>query len=111
MATRKKTAIEKALPLDTPERFRMGEMGNLGLKVFNGVTNAELKLELNFPNNIQTYREMSYHPAINAPLTLFENIISKATWAIVPPKDATEEEKNQCKAPITKKWLKLCKKK
>lgn len=97
MATRKKTAIEKALPLDTPERFRMGEMGNLGLKVFNGVTNAELKRELNFPNNIQTYREMSYHPAINAPLTLFENIISKATWAIVPPKDATEEEKNRCK--------------
>lgn len=97
MATRKKTAIEKALPLDTPERFRMGEMGNLGLKVFNGVTNAELKRELNFPNNIQTYREMSYHTAINAPLTLFENIISKATWTIVPPKDATEEEKNRCK--------------
>ena len=97
MATRKKTAIEKALPLDTPERFRMGEMGNLGLKVFNGVTNAELKRELNFPNNIQTYREMSYHPAINAPLTLFENITSKATWTIIPPKDATEEEKNRCK--------------
>ncbi|MCZ2397806.1 MAG: DUF935 domain-containing protein [Chitinophagales bacterium] len=97
MATRKKTAIEKALPLDTPERFRMGEMGNLGLKVFNGVTNAELKRELNFPNNIQTYKEMSYHPAINAPLTLFENIISKATWTVVPPKDATEEEKNRCR--------------
>lgn len=97
MATRKKDVIEKALQSDAPERFRMGEMGNLGLKVFNGVTNAELKRELNFPNNVQTYKEMSYHPAINAPLTLFENIISKATWLVVPPKDATEKEKNQCK--------------
>lgn len=103
MAARKKAPegavpVEKALlPQDQPERFRMSEMGSLGLSVFNGVTQDELKKELNFPHSLTTFREMSIHSAINAPLTLFENIISKATWIYKPPVDATEEEKNQAK--------------
>lgn len=97
MAARKK-AIEKAVsPLDQPERFRMGEMGALGLRTFSGVTQDELKAELNWPRSINTFRDMSYHSAVNAPLTLFENIISKATWTYKPPADATEEEKEQAK--------------
>ena len=97
MAARKK-AIEKAVsPLDQPERFRLGEMGALGLRTFSGVTQDELKAELNWPRSINTFRDMSYHSAVNAPLTLFENIISKATWTYKPPADATEEEKEQAK--------------
>ena len=97
MAARKK-AIEKAVsPLDQPERFRLGEMGSLGLRTFSGVTQDELKAELNWPRSINTFRDMSYHSAVNAPLTLFENIISKATWTYKPPADATEEEKEQAK--------------
>ncbi len=97
MAARKK-AIEKAVsPLDQPERFRLGEMGSLGLRTFSGVTQDELKAELNWPRSTNTFRDMSYHSAVNAPLTLFENIISKATWTYKPPADATEEEKNQAK--------------
>jgi len=47
MAARKK-AIEKAVsPLDQPERFRMGELGSLGIRHFGGVTQDELKAELN----------------------------------------------------------------
>lgn len=103
MAARKKETegavpVEKALlPQDQPERFRLGEMGSLGLNVFNGVTQDELKKELNWPYSINTFREMSSHSAINAPLTLFENIISKATWLYKPPPDATDEEKKQAK--------------
>lgn len=97
MAARKK-AIEKAVsPLDQPERFRLGEMGSLGLRTFSSVTHDELKAELNWPRSINTFRDMSYHSAVNAPLTLFENIISKATWTYKPPADATEEEKEQAK--------------
>ena len=97
MAARKK-AIEKAVsPLDQPERFRMSELGNLGLRVFQGVPQEELKRELNWPASITTFKQMSYHSSINAPLTLFENIISKATWTYKPPIDATEEEKEQSK--------------
>jgi len=91
MATKKNTSV-----MDTPERFKMSEAGYLGLSIFNGVSNEELKKELNFPYSIKTYRNMSYHSSINSALTLFDNLIGKATWSMVPPKDATEEEKNQC---------------
>lgn len=97
MATRKKP-IEKATNIvDSPERFRLGEMGSLGLKIFNGVSQTELKKELNWPNSILTYKEMSIHATVNSPLTLFENIIAKATWTFKPPEEATEEEKEQAR--------------
>lgn len=97
MAARKK-AIEKAVsPLDQPERFRLGEMGSLGLRVFNGVPQDELKRELNWPHSILTFKDMSSHSAVNAPLTLFENIISKATFIYKPPENATEQEKEQAR--------------
>jgi len=99
MAATKKTAVNKATisALDQPERFRLGEMGHMGLRVFQGVSQDELKRELNFPESIMTFKEMSYHSSVNAALTLFENIISKATWNFKPLVDATEEEKKQCK--------------
>jgi hypothetical protein len=96
MATRKINKATTAFD-ETPDRFRLGEMGRLGLSVFNGVTNTELKSELNWPNSINTYKQMSYHSSINSALTLFDTIIGKATWSMLPPKDATEEEKLQCK--------------
>jgi len=97
MATRKK-AIEKAVsPLDQPERFRMGEIGSIGRPTFAGVTQDELKRELNWPQSINTFKSMTEHSAVNAPLTLFENIISKATWNYKPPEEPTEQEKEQAK--------------
>lgn len=93
MATRKQ--VQKATT-ETPDRFKLGESGFIGLNIFSGVSNDELKRELNFPNNIKIYKEMSYHSAVNSSLTLFDNIISKATWTFKPPANATEEEKRQC---------------
>ena len=101
MAARKKAPegalpVEKALlPQDQPERFRLGEMGSLGLNVFNGVTQDELKKELNWPNSLNIFKEMSTHSTVNAPLTLYENIISGAVWSFKPPPDPTPEEKRQ----------------
>jgi hypothetical protein len=96
MARKRTETVEKAIaPADQPERFRIGEIGYSGLSIFDGVTNEEIKRELNFPYNIKTYREMSYHTSVNACLQLYENLISKVTWRIVPPKDASEEEKKQ----------------
>ena len=83
--------------VDQPDRFKLSEMGNLGLSVFGGVTDSELRSELNFPHSIKTYKTMSAHSAINSALTLFDNIVGKAKWNMVPPKDASEEEKRQCK--------------
>lgn len=88
--------VQKAVD-DTPERFKLSESGYLGLNVFNGVSNDELKRELNFPNSINTYKQMSYHSTINAALTLYENLIGKVDWSFKPIKDATNEELRQAK--------------
>lgn len=79
------------------ERFRLGEIGSLGLNIQYGVSNEEIKKELNFPGNIDTYKQMSYHPTINSAMTLFENLASNVSWQFTPLPDATEEEKRQCK--------------
>lgn len=81
--------------MDKPERFRMSEMGYAGLNVFNGVTKDEIKRELQWPTCIKTYKQMSYHSSIAAPLTLYENIIGKSDFKFVAPEKATEEELNQ----------------
>lgn len=87
-----KVEVSKATSEDI-SRFRMGELGYAGNILFNGITNNELKKELNHPESINTYKLMSYHPAISAPLKLFDSMVSKANLRFVPPKDATESEK------------------
>ena len=87
--------ITKAINTDTPERFKLSEAGYLGLNVWNGITQDELKKELNFPHSVKTFKQMTYHGTINSALTLFDNLISKVEWTFKPPKDATEAEKKQ----------------
>lgn len=83
--------------LDKPERFKLSEVGYRGLSVFNGVSNDEVKRDLTWPYSIQTFKNMSYHSAINAGLTLFDNLIGKVNWSVVPPENATEQELEQTK--------------
>lgn len=85
-------SVEKA-----DSRIRLSEIGYSGLLLFDGVTMDEMRKELRFPNSIKTYKMMSYHPAISAPFALYRNLISKATWRIVPPEKATKEELEQTK--------------
>jgi hypothetical protein len=87
-------SVQKAVD-DTPDRFKLSESGYLGLNVFNGVSNDELKRELNFPNSVNTYKQMSYHGTINSALTLYENLIGKVDWSFKPIKDASAEELRQ----------------
>lgn len=96
MATKKQTkvAVEKATS-DTPDRFRLGEMGNLGVRIFDGVSQEELRRELTFPQAVKTYKEMSYHSSIASALTLYEVLVSQARYKVVEPENATEEEKQQ----------------
>ncbi len=91
MATRKPTMKAE----DKPARFRLDSVGYTGLNFFDGVSTEELIRELNHPRSVKTYREMSYHPAINTPLSLYSSMVSKARYRILPVKDATDEEKKQ----------------
>lgn len=81
--------------MENIERFKLSEMSYSGLKLFNGVTNEEVKRELNFPESIKTFKQMSYHSTINAALTLYETLLAKADWKVVEPENATDEEKKQ----------------
>lgn len=95
MAT-KRTAVTKAMD-DKPDRFKMSETGYMGLNLFKGVSVDELRTELNFPNSIKTFKEMSVHGTVNSALTLYHNLLMKVDWKFVPPNDATPEEIEQCK--------------
>jgi hypothetical protein len=87
MATRK-TATK-------PKSSQMTEVGYSGLRMFDGVTAEETMRELNFPRSNKVFKEMSYHPAINTALSLYNSMIGKATFRFVPPKDATAREVKQ----------------
>lgn len=85
--------VEKAI--ETPDRFRLGEIGNLGLRIFDGVSSEELKKELTYPRAVKTFKEMSYHSTIASALILYEVLISQVKYKVVEPENATEEEKKQ----------------
>ncbi len=86
--------INKALSDPTVEipRFKLGEIGSIGIPIFNGVSNTELKSELNHPQSVNTYKLMSMHPSVNSCLSLFTNMVGNLRYRVVPPNDATEEE-------------------
>ena len=92
--TDKTTEIEKAAD-DSLSRFKMSESGYIGLNIFNGISNDELKKELNFPNNIKVFKEMSYHSTINSALSLYLNLCTKADWVVKEVPSASPEEKKQ----------------
>lgn len=88
-------AVEKAAlnePQTVSSRVKLGEIGYTGLKVFDGISQEELNKELRFPESIKTYKKMNQHPAVAAPLTLYNSMVSKAKFRVLPPKDATADE-------------------
>ena len=89
-----KTKIEKGVD-KAPERFKLGEMGFTGLRISHGVSADELDRDLNFPNNLKTFKKMTEHSTINGSLNFFSVIISKASWKYNPPDKASAEEIKQ----------------
>ncbi len=83
--------------LDTPDRFRLGELGYLGVKIFDGVSAEELKAELTYPEAVNTFKEMQYHSAISSALNLYEVLLSQAKYKVVPPEKATDKELEEAK--------------
>jgi hypothetical protein len=95
---RKVETLTKALlPSEQPERMKLGEIGYSGLSMFNGISQDELYRELTWPCSIKTYKQMSYHAAVGSCLNLYDSIISKVNWRVVPPQNATQEEIDQTK--------------
>ncbi len=91
------TKAVAANPMEQPDRFKLAAIGFSGLQMFDGITTDEIHKELQWPYSAKTFKKMTYNTAINSSLTLYENLISKVNWRVVPPQEATEEEKNQTK--------------
>lgn len=95
MTTKTKQKVEVEKGFNDPERFKLSETGSRGTNLWYGVSQDELKSELNYPASRITFKQMSYHGAVNAPLRLYENIIGRTDWVVRPPEKATEAEKEQ----------------
>jgi hypothetical protein len=73
----------------------MQEIGYAGQNLTAGVSTAEMNRELNYPQNLKTFKLMSMHPSINTALSLYNTMVSKARLRVVPVKDASKKEVKQ----------------
>ncbi len=71
------------LDTDLPD-FKMGEIGTVGLKVSNGIVLEEPRVELRWPRNLVTYKEMSFDVTIASALSLFQLLITRVPWKVAP---------------------------
>ena len=99
-------AENESLDLQTGDsaqpRIRFSEVGYTGLREFDGIILEEARKALQWPRANRTFQEMSQDATIASALSLFEMMISRVKWRVVPPEDATEEEKKQAR------FLKQC---
>lgn len=94
--TRRKDIAKAQDSLDgKPVPFRLGEIGVNGSSIVAGLPQDELKRELNFPYNIKTFKQMMLHPAVNASISLYKSMLSKATFRVIPVKNPTAKERKQ----------------
>lgn len=82
---------------DSSIRLRMGEQGYLGLRISNDQIYEEAREELRWPRSIQTYYEMANDATIASALSLFEMMISRVSWKVAIPKDASPELQKRAK--------------
>ena len=72
------------------------ELGTIGLKQTGGVVREEFLRELQGQRGMKVYREMRDNSAVNgASLTAIEMLARQVPWELVPPMEATDEEKKR----------------
>lgn len=73
--------IEKAEAAPIP-RMRLGEIGTLGLRQYQGRIYEESRKELRFPEACKTFRLMAQDATVSAALSLFEMMVSQVDWEV-----------------------------
>lgn len=112
-------AENESLDLQTGDsaqpRIKFSETGYTGLREFDGIILEEARRDLQFPHANRTYQEMSQDATIASALSLFEMMISRVKWRVVPPEDPTEEDKQkarflrQCMDDMEHSWFSFIK--
>ena len=90
-----KTDVTKA-SMET-QKFALSELGYNGLRVSSGQIYEEIKRELQFPQSITTYKQMTYDSAISSALSYYENMMLKTKFSVKPHPDADETHKEYAK--------------
>ena len=75
---------------NTVPKLAMKEVGNTGLKHFNGVIQEECNSELRYPQAIHTYKRMLKDPVISPAVEMIENKIASIPWYLSSPDGADE---------------------
>jgi hypothetical protein len=97
----KKTAKADGLAADsgvTQPRITLGETGFVGLRTTNGMIIEEANRVFRYPQFIKTVNEMRTDPTINAALNVYRMLLTRPTWTVKPPENATETEKKRAEA-------------
>lgn len=79
------------------QKFAMNEIGYNGLNVSNGQIYESLKRELQFPQSITTYKQMSYDSVVASALNYYEHMMLKTNFEVKSHPEATDEQKEYAK--------------
>lgn len=87
-----KTDVTKASK--ETQKFAMNELGYNGLNISNGRVYESLKRELQFPQSITTFKQMSYDSVVASALNYYEHMMLKAKFNTKPHPlaDETQQE-------------------
>lgn len=77
-------------------RMRLGAYSAPSLATIQGYIMEEARRELRFPKAATLYKKMILDPNIASAVSLIELLLSRVTWKIEVPKNASETEKKRC---------------
>jgi hypothetical protein len=81
----------------TAPRLKMGEIGSVGLAISNKQIVEESRKELQWPNNIKTYKEMQKDTTISSAINVFKLMLSRIDWNVKAPEGASEIQEKKAK--------------
>lgn len=73
-------------------KTQFSEIGNTGLVKYGGIVYEEMKYELQFPNSVKTYKQMSYDATVSAALNFYESMMLKSSVKVIPPPNPTQDD-------------------
>lgn len=78
-------------------RISLAEIGFTGLTTMNGRILEEQNRAFRFPDFLKTVVEMRTDPTVAAALNVYRMMLTRVSWHVEPPENATEAEKNRAK--------------
>jgi hypothetical protein len=91
-------------------RLSLGEQGFVGLRTVWGRVIDDPQRAFHHPQFLRTVREMMNDAVIASAINTYRMLLSRVTWNVVPPMDATDEEKarakfiESCKDDMENSW-------